>query len=190
VPRAGLSPAAVADAALAVVDDVGLEALTLAQVAQRTGVAAPSLYKHVDGLPALRRAVRLRVLAEVTDRMRREVTGRSGSAAVRAMASAYRDYMLRHPNRYTLVEAAVAPSDEELYAASVELVEVIFAVLRGNGLDGNELVHATRSLRALVGGFVRLEYSGGFGMPQSVDETFDYLVDLYLSGLAGRRNGG
>jgi AcrR family transcriptional regulator len=178
------------DAALAVVDEVGLEALTLAQVAQRTGVAAPSLYKHVDGLSAVRRAVRLRVLAEVTDQTRRQVTGRSGSLAVRAMASAYREYMRRYPNRYALVEAAVPASDEELYAASAELVEVIFAVLRGNGLDGDELVHATRSLRALVGGFVRLESSGGFGMPQSVDETFGYLVDVYLAGLAGRRNGG
>jgi len=187
VPRAGLSPAGVVDAALAVVDEVGLEALTLAQVAQRTGVAAPSLYKHVDGLPALRRAVRLRVLAEVTDQTRRQVTGRSGDVAVRAMASAYREYMRQHPNRYALIEMAAPASDEALSAASADLVEVIFAVLRGFGLDDKELVHATRSLRALVGGFVRLESSGGFGMPQGVDESFDYLVDLYLAGLARAR---
>jgi AcrR family transcriptional regulator len=182
-----LSPAAVVDVALAVVDEVGLEALTLAQVAQRAGVATPSLYKHVDGLQALRRAVRLRVLAELTDETRRQVTGRSGDVAVRAMANAYRDYTRRHPNRYALVETAASASDTQLYAAAEELVQVIFAVLRGYGLDGDELVHATRSLRALVGGFVRLESSGGFGRPQGVDQTFAYLVDLYLGGLAALR---
>jgi hypothetical protein len=37
---------------------------------------------------------------------------------------------------------------------------------------------------------VRLESRGGFGMPQRVDESFAYLIDLYLAGLAGRRSGG
>ena len=190
MPRAALSPAAVVDAALALVDEVGLEALTLAQVAQRTGVAAPSLYKHIDGLAALRRALRLRVLHEVADRTRRQVVGRSGDVAVRALADAYREYMLRHPNRYPLVEEAVQPSDEVLHAASAELVDIIFTVLSAYRLDADELVHATRGLRALVGGFVRLESRGGFGMPQRVDESFAYLIDVYLAGLAGRRSGG
>jgi AcrR family transcriptional regulator len=189
VPRAGLTPAAVVDAALAIVDQAGVDGLTLARVAQRTGVAAPSLYKHVDGLPALRRLVRLRVLAEVADQTRRQVTGRSGDDAVRRLAGAYRAYMRRHPHRYPLVEAAALTGDDELRDASEGLVEVVFAVLRGYGLDGDELIHATRSLRAVVGGFVRLESSGGFGRPQDVDRSFEYLVDLYVAGLAGLANG-
>jgi AcrR family transcriptional regulator len=53
--RAGLSPERVVAEAAAVADEVGLRQLTLAAVAQRFGVALPSLYKHVDGLDGLQR---------------------------------------------------------------------------------------------------------------------------------------
>ena len=55
MPRAGLSPRVVVDLALEVVDDGGPSGwadLGLSAVAHRAGVAVPSLYKHVDGLPA------------------------------------------------------------------------------------------------------------------------------------------
>jgi AcrR family transcriptional regulator len=61
-PRAGLTTEAVVTLALEVVDESGPEALTLAKVAERAGVAAPSLYKHVKGLADLRRLIDLRVV--------------------------------------------------------------------------------------------------------------------------------
>src|SRR4051812_50226135 len=57
MPRAGLTRARVASVAAEVADEVGLERLTLAAVAQRLGVSGPALYKHVAGLDALQRDV-------------------------------------------------------------------------------------------------------------------------------------
>ena len=57
MPRAGLTRARVASVAADVADEVGLERLTLAAVAQRLGVSGPALYKHVAGLDALQRDV-------------------------------------------------------------------------------------------------------------------------------------
>src|SRR5690606_6751367 len=60
VPRAGLSHDAVVRLAVEVVDEAGATGfadLTLAKVAARAGVAAPSLYKHVGSLADLRREV-------------------------------------------------------------------------------------------------------------------------------------
>ena len=54
-PRAGVDRARVVEVAAKLADEVGLEALTLAQVAARLNVKLPSLYNHVDGLPGLRR---------------------------------------------------------------------------------------------------------------------------------------
>ncbi|HEX6871478.1 MAG TPA: TetR family transcriptional regulator, partial [Micromonosporaceae bacterium] len=83
--RAGLSTPAVVEAALAALDEHGPDGLTLARVAQRSGVATPSLYKHVDGLPALLRLVRLRVTAELADVLRRAVAGQARQDAVRSL---------------------------------------------------------------------------------------------------------
>jgi AcrR family transcriptional regulator len=181
-PRAGLSPERVVDAALAVIDESGADRLTLARVAERTGVATPSLYKHVDGLAELRRMVKLRVLGEVDEALRAATIGRSGEEALRALAVAYRDYLRAHPHRHPFVE--VAPDDPETTAAADRVVEVAVAVMDGYGLSGPDAIHAIRCLRAAVHGFTHLEATGGFGLPEDIDTTFERLVDMVGRGLS------
>lgn len=182
MPRAGLSTPAVVEAAMALVDSDGADALTLAAVAQRTGVAAPSLYKHVGSLAELRTLVGVRVTEELAERLGTAVIGRSGDDAVTTLMRAYRDYVKQHPHRY----AALPPDPlhhPELAAAGNRLLDVVLAVLRGYGLDGADLVHATRALRSVAHGFASIEASGGFGLPQDVDETYERLIRMYLASL-------
>jgi AcrR family transcriptional regulator len=186
--RAGLTPRRVVDAALSIVDESGVDALTLARVAARTGVAPPSLYKHVAGLPALRRLVKLRVLAEFDEVTRAATIGRSGEQALRALAVAYRGYLQAHPHRYPFLETAPAPDDPEEQAMAARVVEVPFAALRGYGLTGSAAVHATRCLRAAIHGFSRLEATGGFGLPEDIEDTFARLLDMVVHGVATMRS--
>jgi AcrR family transcriptional regulator len=167
----------VVDAALAIVDESGAEALTIARVAERTGVAAPSLYKHVTGgLLALRRLVKLRVLAEFGEVLRTAALGRAGADALRALGTAYRDYLRAHPYRHPFVETA--PDDPETSAAAQRVVAVVAAALQGYGLTGSTAIHAIRCLRSAIHGFARLEAIGGFGLPEEVDTTFAHLLDM------------
>ena len=53
MPRAGLDAQAVVVAAAELADADGLEQVTLAGLASRLGVRAPSLYAHIGGQPAL-----------------------------------------------------------------------------------------------------------------------------------------
>lgn len=187
-PRAGLTPQRLVDQALAVVDESGPDALTLAAVAGRAGVATPSLYKHVAGLAALRRLVRLRVLAEFDDALRAATVGRAGPAALRALAYAYRDYARTYPHRYAFLEAA--PDDPETTAAADRVVDVARAALRGYGLTGSAAVHAIRCVRAAVHGFTHLEAIGGFGLPEHLDDTFAQLVAMLTAGVSTMAGGG
>jgi AcrR family transcriptional regulator len=182
--RAGLTRERVVDAALAIVDGSGADALTLTRVAERTGVAPPSLYKHVPGLPALRRLVRLRVLAEFDEAIRAATLGRAGEDALRALATAYRGYLQAHPHRHPFLEAAPDPTDPQEQAMVSRVVEVPFAALRGYGLTGSAAVHATRCLRAAIHGFTRLEATGGFGLPEDIETTFAHLVDMLTHSVA------
>ena len=179
MPRAGLSTAAVVEAALAVVDEQGVEGLTLAAVAQRTGVATPSLYKHVAGLGELRTLLGARVLADMTETFTRAVVGRSGADAVTALLHAYRGYVRAHPARY-----AAAPLDPlhepALVPAGEKLLDVVFGALRAYDLERSEAVHVARCLRAVAHGFASLEAGGGFGLPESLDDTYDRLVGVVL----------
>ena len=182
MPRAGLSPAAVVDAALAVVDEHGVDALTLAAVAQRTGVATPSLYKHVAGLGELRTLIGAWVIDDMADQFTKTVLGRSGDDAVIALMHAYRDYVRRHPARYAAMPLDPL-HDPALAAAGGRLLEVVLAALRAYGLAGSDAIHATRCLRAVAHGFSSLEAGGGFGLPEDLDQTYDQLVAIVISTL-------
>jgi AcrR family transcriptional regulator len=182
VPRAGLSTASVVDAALEVVDEGGVDALTLAAVAARRGVAAPSLYKHIGGLPHLRTLVGVRVLEEMADRFTAAAVGRSGDDALAALLRDYRAYVIERPARYAAMPADPL-HDPALAAAGTRLLNVFLAVLRGYGLGGSDAVHATRCARAVAHGFASIEASGGFGLPENLDESYERLIHMFLASL-------
>lgn len=183
--RSRLTTAKVVDAALDLVDEQGVEGLTLAAVAARTGVATPSLYKHVASLGELRGHVGVRVLEEMTARFTEAVLGRAGDEAVEALMHAYRGYVKDNPKRYAAMP--MDPLHDELQrTAGLKLMEVMFATLRSYGLEGSDAVHATRRLRVIVHGFASIEAGGGFGLPEGLDDTYDQLVRMYLTDLRGQ----
>ena len=183
MPRAGLSRAAVVDVALALVDEKGLEALSLAAVADRAGVAAPSLYKHVGSLAELRDLMAEQVIKQLTTLFAGEVMGRSGDEAVAALLRAYRAYVLQNPGRYHLMPLDPLRQSPALAQAGREQMDVFVAVMRGYGLEQSAATHAMRRLRAAAHGFATLEAGGGFGMSENVDESYEQLIEMCLRSL-------
>jgi AcrR family transcriptional regulator len=175
VPRAGLSPDVVVAEAARLADEIGLERLTLAGLARRFGVAVPSLYKHVDGLEALRRALAGRSVRELGEAL---AVGQREAGGLRGLAVAYRGFAHAHPGRYAATLRAPDPADGEAEAASRSVLETVLAVLDGYGLSGPDAIDATRAVRSALHGFVSLESIGGFGLPQDVDRSFDRLVEI------------
>jgi AcrR family transcriptional regulator len=185
-PRAGLDPAAVVGTAAALADQEGLESVTLTRLAAALAVRPPSLYNHVAGLPGLRRALALQGLRELTARLSRAAVGRSGDAAVLAMADAYRGFVHERPGLYaaTLRSPRLSdPADTELRAAEQELLDLVLAALSAYALRGDAAIHAARGLRSVIHGFATLEAAEGFGIAVDVDESFRQLLQIYVAGL-------
>lgn len=177
MPRAGLTPERIISVAATVADEVGLDRFTLATVARRCGVSLPGLYKHVSGLEEVRRGISILAVAEVTGIAARAAAGVSGLAALRAVSAAYRGYALDHPGRYAASVLAPAPGDEEYDEVTNQALAVLSAALKGYELQGADLIHAIRMWRAACHGIATLQSAGGFGLPESVDVTFDHLID-------------
>jgi AcrR family transcriptional regulator len=186
MPRAGVDPESIIALAAMVADAEGIEAVSLARLADSLGVRPPSLYAHVDGIDDVLRRLAVRGLHELAAALSRAVEGRSGTDALRGLAHAYRTYALEHPGAYAAAQRSHALAhDEQAQAAGAEVVRVAVATLRDYELDGDDAIHAVRLIRCALHGFVSLETGGGFAMGQSVDETFDRLVALLDAGLRG-----
>jgi AcrR family transcriptional regulator len=181
--RAGLTPAAVVEAAADLVDREGPAALSLQRVADQLGVRSPSLYNHVDGLDALEREVALAGIRQLADTCRAAVMGRSQADGLRALAAAYRAFALGHPGVYALTQ--VARPEDPLYAeVAGRLLEPVLALLVGFGLEGQDLIHAARTIRGALHGFALLEVQSGFGLDVDRNDSFEWMVALLERGLA------
>jgi AcrR family transcriptional regulator len=177
VPRVGLTPERIVVEAANVADEVGLEQLTLAAVAKQCGVSLPGLYKHIEGLDSVKRDISVLAVRELSQALAAAVAGLAGREALQALAAAYRAYAAAYPGRYKASVRTPAPGDAEHAEAGAQTIGMIQAALQGYGLEGADLIHAIRMLRITCHGLSSLEAEGGFGLPESLDVTFDRLVD-------------
>jgi AcrR family transcriptional regulator len=186
MPRAGLTRDSIVDAASALSDAEGLDAVTLARLAAHFGIRPPSLYKHLDGLDDLRRALSLRGLQDAHLRLQRATVGKARDEALQALAHAYWQFARERPGLYAASLLPAKPGDRESAAANDMLLGTLLAVLAGYGVRGEDALHATRGLRAIIHGFVSLDAAGGFRLKRDLDESFDRLLAAFARDLAER----
>lgn len=176
MPRHGLDVEAVVATAARLADSDGLESLTLARLADALDVRPPSLYAHLAGLDDLRGRLGTRGAHELAQALAAAAAGRADGDALRAVADAYRTYAREHPGTYAALQRAPGNSGQAV-------VDIVLAVLRGYGIEGDAAIHATRAIRAALHGFALLEAEQGFAIPVSIDESFARLVTVLDQGL-------
>ncbi len=185
MPRAGLSPAIVTATAATLIDREPHRPLGFAHLAAELGVKAPSLYNHVDGVEELERLVALGGIDELAERCRSAVMGRTGQEALAALAGAYRSYATEHPGVYPLTQVA-RPGDADYEEVTGRLLAAVLALLGGFGLDGKEAIHAARTVRSALHGFVLLATHAGFGLETDTDASFTWMVEALTRALTAQ----
>ncbi|MFF3259954.1 TetR/AcrR family transcriptional regulator [Streptomyces sp. NPDC002932] len=177
--RAGLTVERVTIAGAELADEVGLDRVTMSQVARRLGVKDASLYTHVRGLEDMRGRIALLAADEKTMRIAEATAGRAGRDALVAFADAWREYAHEHPGRYMATQTPIE-IDPELAAKAPgprRAVELTYGMLRGYGLAEPDLTDAVRLLRSTFHGFVALEAAGGFGHARSPQQSWVRALD-------------
>jgi AcrR family transcriptional regulator len=168
--------------AATVVDEHGVAGLTLAAVADRTGVAAPSLYKHLRGMTNLRNRLAVLVVDEMAHDLRAATLGHSpGSrtAGRHAGLSGLRDRPPESLRRAAAGRADRSGTDRVRRAAADHRCGPV----AGYRLSGVVAVHAARCFRAAAHGFASLRAAGAFGLPHDLDASYAQLVDALIMGM-------
>ena len=149
VPRNTLSRAVIVAAALALVDDEGLEALTMPRLGTHLGVGTMSLYRHIEGKDDLLDGVAAQVLSGVT-----VPSGASDDWEGRVVGylRSLRAEALRHPALARIL------ADRGLTVGPVlEQLETVHGVLRTAGFSDLDAVRAFYSLLTYVFGSLMWE---------------------------------
>jgi AcrR family transcriptional regulator len=169
--------------AAALADERGLDSVTLANLAERLHVRAPSLYNHIDGADELQNQLSLFALEALRNEIARAAIGHNGAAGLIAIANAYRMFAKQHPGMYGATLRASRPDDAAMQQVVGDMLDILRAVLAPFDLDEDLSIHAMRGFRSLVHGFVSLEAVNGFGLTQSIDESFHFVIRSFIAGL-------
>ena len=184
MPRAGLTAESVTAAAAELADEVGFDQLSMGLLAERLGVKAPSLYKHVASQAELAHRIAVLAAIEVGEAIRDAIQGLAGSDALAAGAQAMRAYVKQHPGRYAAGNAARANGpDDPLIAAAERVLDSWSAMLRGYRIEPSQEIHAMRMLRSVLHGFATLEAAGDFQIGIDVEDSFAWIIDFIDNGL-------
>jgi AcrR family transcriptional regulator len=150
--RERLSRRRVLEAALAVVDAEGLEALTMRRLGRELGVEAMSLYRHVPGKEALLDGIVELIVLEIE--VPPAVEG-NWQDAVRHVVRSYRRAAHAHPNAFALVTTRPLNTPEAL-----RRLDANFEILRQAGFDEVGAIVAFRTLAGFTRGFALEEVTG------------------------------
>jgi AcrR family transcriptional regulator len=160
----------------------GPEALTMRRLAERVGIRAPSLYKHLPDKAALEAAIIATGLEEAAATFEQAVDGSGAGAgagagagggdgngngsgrALVALAAAYRRFALEHPHLYRLMNTGPLPR-EQLPPGLEERAAA--PLLRAAG----SLARA-RAVWAFAHGMVMLELDHRFPPDADLDEAW------------------
>jgi AcrR family transcriptional regulator len=142
-------------AALRIMDEEGLEAVTMRRIGRELGVEAMSLYNHVRDKEDILEAVCEAVMAEFDY----PEPSPDWEQMIRRGAGSWRRLLKAHPNVITLLSESKHP------LTSVEALrptELAFQILRSAGLSESEAVQAYRVFGGYIIGFVLMEVGSAF----------------------------
>jgi AcrR family transcriptional regulator len=142
------------DAALAIADEQGLDAVTMRAVAARIGVTAMALYPHVRSKDDLVDGLVGRLLAELS---LPDPAAAPWPDRLRTIGRSAREVASRHPAVVPLLFARPAVTPE-----AVLVVEAIYEALLDAGVPEGDVPRVERMVSTFVLGYAISEISGRF----------------------------
>jgi TetR/AcrR family transcriptional regulator, tetracycline repressor protein len=157
--------------ALAMIDEGGLDRLTMRRLGARLGVEAMSLYKHVAGKEAILDGVRERLLADFAEALPDDPPAGWRDDLAR-FARAYRALGRAHPEAFVLL----ARAPERAYLAGGDIAEPGLRRLIDAGLERHTAILAQRTVVRFVLGTSLLERAAEDPGPPAAPDEADALA--------------
>lgn len=174
---------AIVHTARLLIEQNGIEQLSLAHLAATLGVKAPSLYRYVPSKAALIRAVNVLTIEQLLAAYEAALltVGSDPQAQLRAMLQAHRAFAHANPKTYMLAFTTVDPAQRMEANIATRMVLPIQAIMAAITGEANSLA-ALRGALALAHGFVMLELNNQLQRGGDLAAAFDAAFHAYIIG--------
>ncbi|WP_097238774.1 TetR/AcrR family transcriptional regulator [Streptomyces sp. 1331.2] len=189
----GALPEALVTAAFEVLDEQGLEKVSVREVARRAGVSAGAPFRHFADRQALLTALADRVLADFTRWQEAQVAaaGPDGRSVMRAIGMGFVRYAVRHPQRFELVRSRVFTATrepelrEQLDGIDRAFTDLIVADQEAGRLRPGDPALVALAGQALVYGLAQMIVDG-YLPAEKAEEVAGRVLDSFGQGIANR----
>ncbi len=180
----GLNRDGIVEAAKKLIEENGFGAFSMRMLAEKLGVKTASLYAHIESMDALFTEVGLSALNDQKAAQLAAIEGKSGDAAIFALAESYRAFAKAHAALYQLIMQMPMGKDKTLRAAAAMTAEPSMQILRDYSIPEERRMHWQRVLRGVMHGFVSQEASGYFShYPVDLGESYRLAIGCVVDGL-------
>ncbi|MFE2423744.1 TetR/AcrR family transcriptional regulator [Streptomyces hokutonensis] len=162
----------IVDTALKLIDEVGIQALTLRMLADALDSGTATLYRHFNGKDELLALVADRILGEVHVSSE-ELDGLSWREAVTVVAKAFYGTLRRHPHALSLLAAQVPVGPNGLRGR-----ERLIRLFLSHGFPVGLAARAFTAIGHYVIGFAIQQYGPGTPRPEDQLQLRDYYNSL------------
>lgn len=181
--RAGIDKTAIIKNAAQLVNQAGMEQITMKMLADKLGIKPPSLYNHIKGLEDLKKQLMIFGWTQAKEKLLLSLAGVSGYDAIKAMCYAFYDYATENTGLFEVMLWYNKFQNEEAAEATAELLAVIFKVTRSLDIPDNYCFHLIRTFRGFLEGFFLLVNNGSFGHPLPITDSFEISVNILIAGI-------
>ena len=165
------------------VNEVGLENITLKMIAEDLGVKTPSFYNHITGLEELKIQLMLYGWKQMEQRIMQSVIGVSGYDAIRAGCYAFYEYAIENPGLFNVMLWYNKFQNRETMEATSGLFSILFKITSSLNISEENCNHIIRTLRGFLEGFSLLVNNEAFGNPISIAESFALSINIIIEGI-------
>ena len=173
-PRPRLTASAVIEGAVALADEMGIERLTIRNLAEALGVKPMTIYHHVPNKEAIVDGMVDHVFGEIA----RPPAALDWKAAIRHRSHSAREVLARHPWAAPLMESRTSPGPETLGHH-----DAVIRCLRSGGLSIAMAAHAYALIDSFIYGFALQEAAmpatGGDDMAELARQITAAMGDEY-----------
>lgn len=162
---------------------VGLDNLSLKNIAEELDIKSPSLYNHVSSLDEIKQRLMIYGWKKVEEKIIDSAAGVSGYEALKNMCNAFYDYATNNKGVFTAMLWYNKYESDDLDNATNRLFNIIFKVMRPLNISDKNINHIIRTLRGFLEGFSLLVNNNAFGNPASIKESFDLSLEVIVNGI-------
>ncbi|MGG5318979.1 TetR/AcrR family transcriptional regulator [Enterococcus sp. AZ072] len=173
----------IVDVTIKILDEQGVEGVSLKEVAGNLQIKPPSLYNHIKNREDLLAQAAYFSLENFYQALILAGVGVEKKEALFAMSQAYRKFAVAHPGQYELIQKQIYWENTEAEQISNQVVNLLQKILDGFDLPKAEQIHFIRLMRSYLHGFSSLTGKESFQLQENIEESFIYGLRIILSKL-------